>query len=270
MIKKYKTRHLAPRKPAHLLRIFSLITGVIMLASVTLFVCLYSPTLAYLTDAQKKSANAQAGAVKVSAPNLTFLPVDPLKTEPVINGSHLTVWDPGDINTIQWEIDNLGNKSVDLRYTVNIYWNEGPGMAVTDNEPAGSPLWAEAPYVYLYPATMSDAEITADMNSGNPNRFIAMDGSDAAYTNTAGAARYGSLYLFTGNTIDGVGQNAETGDATIPDATGDIQEFKLALSPNTPAGYMNRTLNFSLSVEGKQHRNTTDSDWSLIETQAAR
>ncbi|MCL2332566.1 MAG: hypothetical protein FWC54_03650 [Actinomycetia bacterium] len=221
------------------------------------------PTLAYQTDAQQIETTTQAGTVVVSAPVLTWLPADPALDEPQISGSQLTAWAPGDINALRWKIDNLGSKSIDLRYTLRLYWNEGPGMTQLDDESAGSPLWAEDPYIYLYPATMSDADIHADLNSAKPSRFIALGTADVQYTNAAGALRFGYSYRFTGATLDGAGQAAETGDATTPGATSDSGEFKIAFAPGAPAGFMNRKLAVALYVEGKQHRNTTDSDWRL-------
>ena len=242
---------------------------VAFLASSTLLVAaLLQPSLAFFTDRQQAVFTANAGTLQVSVSELAFLPVGSSVSEPVVSGNKITAWAPGDINTIQWSVDNLGNKSVDLRYTIRLYWDKGLGLATSSNEPAESALWAESPYIYLYPATMSDADITKDLNSSSPSKFIDMGSSDAEYVNGSGAVRYGYLYTFADVTLDGTGDNAETGDATVSGAKSDTQKFKIALAPNAPAGFMNRNLVFELLVDGKQHRNTTDSDWSLIGTQA--
>ena len=230
--------------------------GVFLLVSVILLCYIFSSTLAYMTDNQQVTMSAQAGTVQINGPNIQFLPSDSNVGEPVISGNKITVWDPGDINIIQWQVDNLGNKSVDLRYQINLYWNEGPGMLPTDNEPTDSPLWEEKPYVYLYPATLTDEEIRADMESATPSKYIAIGNSDVEYHNSDGATRYGYSFMLNGVTLDGVGENAETGDATIPGGTSDLVQYKIALSLNTPAGYMGRTLQFDLQVEAQQHRNT--------------
>ena len=263
-----KTHNFSPS--GRYIRILLPVTGIVVIISLLLSLCLYIPTLAYLTDSQLKSAAAQAGTVQLGAPNLSFAQVDPDTGEPIVFGDPPTAWEPGDIHMILWDINNLGNKSVDLRYTVRIYWDEGSGMAATDNETQGSPLWAESPYLYLYPATMSDGDIRADMDSGAPDQFIDIGGSDVKYANASGSTRYGYSYAFAGATLDGAGQNAETGDADVSGATSDTVAFKLALSSNAPAGFMDRKLVFDLTVEAKQHRNTNDGNWSLIETQANR
>jgi len=240
-------------------------TALLLLTTLVLFACLYTPVLALLTDRQRASAAGQAGTLQLSEANLRFVTADPSASD----GNQMTLWQPGDVNTLQWEIDNQGTKSVDLRYTVNIYWNEGSGMTPRDDEPASSALWAEAPYVLLYPATMSDAEVTADLETGAPTQYLALGDSDALLSNDAGAVRYGYSYTFDGATLDGVGSSAdaEVGDATTPGATSDAQELKFAMTLTTPVGFMDRDLVFELVVEGKQHRNTNGSDWHVIETQ---
>jgi len=243
-----------------------LLVIVIISSSIYLIGGLLYTSLAYLTDRQQFSLVAPTGTVEVSAPDLVFLVSDSSASEPVVSSDTILAWSPGDINTIQWTVENLGNKSVDLRYIMNIYWNDGFDLAGTDNEPTDSALWSEAPYIYLYPASMTDAEITADLSSGSPAQFIDIGTSNVQFTNAAGAIRYGYTYTFGGVTLDGVGHNAETGDAPAG-ASSDVQQFKIALSPETPAGFMNRSLTLQLFVEGKQHRNTSDSDWSLIGTQ---
>ena len=238
-----------------------------LLAAALLLSQLITPTLSYQTDRKTVAAGARAGTVVVSTPDLTWLSTDTSSEATVVAGDHLTIWNPGDINAAHWEIDNLGNKSIDLRYTIRLYWNEGPGMTQFQNESAGSLLWDEAPFIYLYPATMADEDIRVDMVSTTPSQFIAIGTSDVQYTNASSAVRYGYSYTFKGATLDGVGDNAETGDATVPGATSDVEGFKVAFAPDAPAGFMNRTLVLALYVEGKQHRNTTDSDWHLVETQ---
>ena len=227
-----------------------------------------TPTLAYLSDRQTGGAAGQATTVTVSAPTLAWAEVEPGQEMSVGTDNSLRLWAPGDVNTLRWDIDNLGSASIDLRYTLQIYWNEGPGMTSLTNESAGSALWAEAPFIYLYPSTMADADILTDLSSGSPSAFIAIGSSGVQYKNASGATRFGYSYTFAGATLDGVGKNAVTGDATTPGATSDRQEFKLALAPDAPAGFMSRTLVCALQVEGKQHRNTTDSDWHLVQTQA--
>ena len=246
------------------------ITALTLVATVALFCRLYAPTLAYQTDQRQETTQAQAGSVQVSVRDLGFLPGDPAREEPTGAGERLTLWGPGDINTIHWETRNLGNKSVDLRYVVSVYWDEGPGLEAGSDEPTSSALWTEAPYVYLYPATMSDAAITADLNSASPAQFIALGSSDVALVNAAGARRFGYSYTFDAGVLDGAGADAETGDATISGATSEVREFKIALAPDAPAGFMDRLLAFALRVEAKQHRNTTVSDWSLVATQTVQ
>jgi len=254
MDKFYDNRDVCPAERRA--RRLSLAAGVVVLVSLGLSFCLYIPALAYLTDAQRVSADAQAGTVRISAPDFSFATADSPAGEPVASGNRLTVWNPGDIVAVRWEVSNLGNKSVNLRYTARIYWDEGPGMTAADDETPGSPLWAESPYLLLYPASMADADIMNDLQSGQPGLFIDIGNSNAECSNASGSTRYGYEYAFVGATLDGVGENAETGDADRAGATSDEVEFKLALSPRTPAGYMGKTLAFDITVEAKQHRNT--------------
>ena len=248
--------------------------AILMLASATtlsaLFISQVSPAYAYYTDVAAASASGTAGTVQITGPDLQFLAPDPGGAEPVVSGGNVTVWDPGDVSTIQWEVDNAGNKSADLRYIINLYWDAGPGMTTSDNETASDPMWEENGYVYLYPATMSDAAIQADLATGSPSQYVTMDAVDTEMDNASGATRYGSTLTVDGPTLDGIGNDAETGDATSSGQTSDLVQYKVALSPNTPAGYMDKTLSFNLTVYAKQHRNTSDGDWSAVESATAQ
>jgi len=244
------------------------IAALLVLATVLMLGLTLRPTLAYMTDNDQTRRGARAGTIAIEDPGLRWLASEAASSETTISGSSMTVWNPGAINTLQWGIASAGNKSIDLRYTIRLYWNEGPGLTQSQDESADSPLWAEQPFIYLYPSTMADEDITLDLNSGNPSAYLAIGTSDVKYTNASGSVRYGYSYTYKGATLDGVGDNAETGDATIPGATSDLESFKVAFAPDAPAGFMGRTLVVALYVEGKQHRNTTDSDWSLVSIQA--
>ena len=117
-----------------------------------------------------------------------------VKLKPVtllINSSteQITNWQPGDVATIEWTVENAGNKSVYTKNTIEIAWD-------IDTE------LAEQNIIYLYPPTMSDDEIRADIANGAPNSIPL--GSDTNEIDTGKRTVQGFVHSFSGDILDGV------------------------------------------------------------------
>ena len=174
----------------------------------------------------------------------------------------MTNWNPGDISTVKWDVENVQNKSIDTRNTVYLYWEDADMM---DKSP-----------VYMYPDSTANIDIYNDMKSGVLQKCIDLGGLKTFSIN--GQQHTGYMWTVNGDTLDGVGDSAETGDAkevnyssTLDDASKimDTVSFKLALSPY--ASYESQKKNFKIVVvtEAKQYRNTKDASeggWDVVGT----
>ncbi len=220
---------------------------------------LLSATVAFamFTDTGKKAVAGAIGTVKIS---------NDLKMKNnsgTWSDSGVSNWNPGDVNGLRLQVQNLGNKSVYTRTTFSIFWDEVPDLA-------------EAGVIYLYPANMTDNEIRADIATGNPTKAINV-GTEQTYTTLTGTTRKGFRFVLDGDVLDGTGLGKETGDASeqnynVPGAgtgastddsltTIDNIEFKLAFNANAISTYMGKKYKIEVITEARQYRNAT-SDWT--------
>lgn len=188
----------------------------------------------------------------------------PVKAESTITTTYdvnLSNWNPGDISTIKWEVENIQNKSIDTRNTIYLYWE---GADITRNP------------VYLYTDQTTNISIFNDIKNGNPSANIAL-GQVKTFT-INGQQYQGYTFTIGGDTLDGVGNSAETGDSkevdyasTMDDSstTKDTLAFKLALSPTCSYESMKKNFKVVVVTEAKQYRNTQDGangGWSVVGT----
>lgn len=188
----------------------------------------------------------------------------PVKAESVITTTYddkLSNWNPGDITTFKWEVENTSNKSADTRNTIYMYWD--------DADITQSP-------VYLYTESTSNADITKDILNDSP--VANMDMGVLKTFTINGESKTGYMLTIEGDTLDGVGEAAETGDSKEVDysssyddseKTKDILAFKAALSPNASYESMKKNFKIVVVTEAKQYHNTKDTDdngWAVVDT----
>lgn len=198
-------------------------------------------------------AKGQVGSVKLDDINFQIKDVPVEASGSGEFGKKISNWNPGDANTIKWDVINKGNKSIDTRNTLIIYWDEEPDLK-------------ENGIIYLYPTSMSDKEILEDLRSDKPSKFIQIDYDDTKTIETANGTRKGIVHTFEGDILDGQGLGAETGDHERNGHIGSVDEhsttkdhieMKLVLSPNAPAIYMGKKVVVNVITEAKQYRNST-------------
>ena len=222
---------------------------------------------ALFTALAQDSTQGTAGTVRIDNINLRVQDVPVEASGTGMMGKGISNWNPGDINLVEWDVINLGNKSVCTRNTMFFYWDEDPDLR-------------ELGMLYIYPANMSDEDIFADMYSDNPSKFIGIGDDLKKIQNPEDETRYGYIWTFFGDILDGVGLGAETGDArevnynstdypgTTDDdsATMDHVAFKIALSPHATCDFMGKRWIMEVVTEAMQARNTSDSDWVVAAT----
>lgn len=200
-----------------------------------------------------------------------------------------TYWNPGDVLTVKWTVENNGNKSVVTRNIVSIYW--------TNNDM--SPYANQKDIIYLYPESVSASTIFADqfpatnkeLESGTEsNRDFRKDptlyqtacmatcsyktlGSMSAVTIAGEEYNAGYSFIVYGDALDGVGVGAETGNAyeinynsKFDETLNNLDEisFKLCLGSVANIHTMNQQLVIRVETQAMQYRNTSDAEWDTL------
>ncbi len=173
----------------------------------------------------------------------------------------------GDVTTIEWTVENVGNKSAYTRNVLYIAWDSVDDLS-------------EAQSLYIYPANMSDDEIRNDIANNTASHQIPY-GGDNFIIDTGNVTTNGIALVFLGDILDGSGNGAETGDATESNSEApfylnnetignkDIIRFKLAFAYNALREYENQKIYTKLQVDAIQYRNNTitsayDEQWPPI------
>ena len=211
--------------------------------------------LAFFSDtARFETQSGKVGTVVINDTNL-------LVTDNTgKNSESFMTWNPGDINTISWKVENVGTKSIATRNKLYIYWDDEMNK------------YSEADdVVYLYPQNMSNNDIEAELLAKDPASKIDI-GSPKQFT-VDGKSHKGWEYICPGDILDGVGTDAETGDAFEADyasnindmsATYDSIAYKLALSNYANVHTMDKNLKVVVVTEVMQARNTSDEVWETV------
>ena len=233
----------------------------LLIFMILILISFISVGFALFSSAETTSFSGKAGST-LNGIELKVQKEDGKVTGDGYMGDSIEKWNPGDVNLLNFTVQNLGSKSIDTRNTIMIFWDVDPDMA-------------EQGIVYLYPASMSDANIRTDMaKAGGPTQNINIGLDNKSITNDSNQPRAGFIWTKIGDSLDGTGTTAETGDAfevdyVTPDETVttlDKVSYKIAFSPDTPTTYMSKNLVVKVMTEAKQHRNTGN-DWSLVATE---
>lgn len=211
--------------------------------------------MAFFTDATVfETQSGKVGTVSISDINLmvtdnTGKPSESIKT-----------WNPGDINTITWKVENTGTKSIATRNKLYLYWEDDMNKYSEAND-----------IVYLYPQNISNNDIENEMLEQNTKSKIDLGAPKDITIN--GKKFTGWEYVCSGDILDGVGDNAETGDAFEADYQSNLNDmsptydslaYKLALSNYANVHTMDKNFKVVVVTEAMQARNTADSEWETV------
>jgi hypothetical protein len=190
-----------------------------------------------------------------------------------------TYWNPGDVLTVKWSVENTGTKSVVTRNIVSIYW-ENNNISTYGNH---------KDIVYIYPEKTNASDIfhnqfptaTTDYRKDiklfsshclNTCSYKTLGSMDIVYVN---GKKYNAGYSFIvyGDALDGVGDGAEVGNAyeknynsSFDETLNNIDEvsFKLALASASNIYTQGQKLVIRVETQAMQYRNTSDADWNTI------
>ncbi|MCL2341997.1 MAG: CalY family protein [Firmicutes bacterium] len=215
------------------------------------FILVLGFAYAFFSDNVVKTVSGTAGTVKLQ-PVILLTEQDPLDPDTDLAAAPIINWKPGDVTTIEWTVENAGNKSIYTLNSLQIAWDVSTDMP-------------EQNIIYLYPDTMSDDNIRNDILNNNAGNSIDA-GSDQNDITTLYNMAKGYNYQFSGNVLDGTGNGAEIGDARTPDSSthnlpdGTISQtirLKLAFSPKATNNYLKTSVYVNAVVNAAQFRNNS-------------
>jgi hypothetical protein len=211
--------------------------------------------MAFFSDAAVfETQSGKVGTVSISDTNL--LVTDNTGKSATSFGT----WNPGDINTITWRVENTGTKSIATRNRLYIYWEDEMNEYSESND-----------IVYLYPQNVSNNDIEAEMLAKDTKSKIDIGSPKKITVN--GKEYTGWEYICSGDILDGVGTDAETGDAFETDYASNLNDmsstydsiaYKIALSNYANVHTMDKNLKVVVITEAMQARNTADSEWETV------
>ena len=209
---------------------------------------LIGATLAYFTDRALSTATGTAGTVKIKIDDAQFSLINP-------NGT-IDNFNPGDGRLIKAPVENLGNKSVDIRQSFKITMIPANLTVFTalPNDPTNPMGWA------IY--TLSNC--TLDAGTGN---YVVNSGATPIAIPTVTTNSGGSITLSylvpTDVVLNGVGTNAETESGVTIAKTSNT--FVVAMMPGSDNSYQGATVKLDVLAEAKQHRNTASVSWASLQ-----
>ena len=134
----------------------------IVLLTVLLSVLVIESALSFFSDVVIAAANTVLGTVEIEIIDVYIEDED----EDMVAG--IDAWTLGDVNNFEWTIRNNGRSAVRTTNTLRIAWEE-EDLSVAD-------------VVFVYPATMTDAEIRTDIAEN--------DGLDAIISHDIGLTTF--------------------------------------------------------------------------------
>lgn len=190
-------------------------------------------TMAYFTDRQDASASATAGSVDISV------------TE---NWQDIDNFNPGDIQGLNYEIANIGNKSVDVRETLVVK----SSVPMTDGEQLEFEIYNRGDVTQNAAGAYVPNEGVSPIATGG-NRVVSDDGTTVKY-------------IIDEYVLNGTGAAAET-EAGI-NATSKEMDYVLVFSDEAQNKFQSAEATVELLAEAKQHRNTDSDSWSTVSTES--
>lgn len=181
-------------------------------------------------------------------------------------------WNPGDVLTVRWNVNNTGTKSVVTRNIVSIYWEQNDINQFANHKDI----------VYLYPENCDSTDIYYDQFGIFPEGYKTSCMQGCSYRSLGSMApvyvngkKYDAGYslVIYGDALDGVGYGAEIGDSVEQDYNShydekdnsmDVVSFKMCLSSRANIHTMNKKLVIRVETQALQYRNTSNEDWDTV------
>ena len=199
--------------------------------SIACVVTLAVGSLAFFTDRFASSATATAGTL-----NLEFTGISTSKT---------TGFKPSEGIELDFTLSNGGNKSADVLETLVLT----SSVAMTEgSNPAQFEIY-EASDV-----TLTDGVATVS-DSATPLRVRSVSDDNKQIT-----------YAIPQFTLNGTGNGAETEDGITE--TSKESSYVLVFHKSAGNAYQGVTLTLDYEAQAKQHRNTNDDTWSVVQSES--
>ena len=202
--------------------IFVLVAATVLMLSVG--------SLAYFTDRVTGDVSATAGTLDLTISDF--------------KASQTGSFKPGQGSTISYMLDNVGNKSADIREAIVVTYVPKAGTTSTINQ--------SNPEFLLYAAT----DVTVDASTGVAT--IASGATPLSVVSTDGTQITYEVPQFI---INGTGAGAEIEIGGV-----DAKAGAYVLVFNKAAGndFQGATLTLEYVAQAKQHRNTNDATWTTV------
>jgi hypothetical protein len=177
------------------------------------------------------------------------------------NNTSTRVIMPGDIDLLSFTAANVGTCDALTRHTIDIYWvnNESSVTAINEvTEQNASNL------LYLYPATMTDAEIMEDFNGEKSQKLSPVEVFPTEINkviNGQTVTVYGIRYKFVGNTLAGSDPQG------VAESSSQNISFKLLLSPETSYLFQSEPIKIDVVTEGQQYTESGSGTWTVTDSE---
>ena len=202
--------------------IFVLVAATVLMLSVG--------SLAYFTDRVTGDVSATAGTLDLTISNF--------------KASQTGDFKPGQGSAITYTLDNVGNKSADIKEVIVVTYTPKAGTTSSINQ--------SNPEFLLYSAndvTINASTGVATIASGaTPLSVVSSDGTQITYEVPQ--------FIINGT---GVGAEIETGG--VDDKSG---SYVLVFNKAAGNAFQGASLTLEYIAQAKQHRNTNDSTWTTV------
>ncbi len=166
------------RKEKHKIRLIFIILAVGLAIGLKAIVGF---TSAYFSDRTNLNKIASSGSIAISQTAVAIEIKDDGDQASDPMGSNVPLFAIGDVNTFQWTVNNIGKSAEKITNTIRVAWDV----------PVASDL-KEAGVIYLFPSSMTDSEIRANILSGASSAYASFDTSDqTSFTTLDGIAKKG-------------------------------------------------------------------------------
>ncbi|MEG1894815.1 MAG: TasA family protein [Oscillospiraceae bacterium] len=248
----------------------------VVLLVVAMTAVLVFGSFAYFTDRETAQVTGTAGTVDIKMTN----------TVQLADADGKNILNPGDMRTSSFKVDNVGNKSVDIRenivLTSSVKMTEERGQAefeiYNSADVTNITGYGYVPYAFTANATYTDATVAykAFVAGGylTPETF-GLKAAPAVGVRTFDASGLKVSYFIDGIVLDGKSVKGDYTDAEL-DTTATAANavtttdglYVLVFRGTANNNFQNATLTMDILAEAKQHRNTDGKDWTNVSQEA--
>lgn len=234
----------------------SIIAIILLVVAVLL---LLRVAFAWFTDYISGTITATAGTVRLLDDTTTQAKIEQTQADDPRGtmGQSIPNWNPGDVNDIEWKIQNDGNKSIITKNSITVCW-DAPDITVPSNIEL-----VERGIIYMFPRNISDANIKTQVEAAYstgtypPDAIPTTSIQDIETITATTGTRKGIRFMFLGDVLNG--KDGSTGQETETGATSDNQTvtYKIAFAgAATGNAYQGLPLYIEIKTDAIQYRNT--------------